>query len=134
MPIVTWKVYAWKHLQVPAWPPLTQELKALEEEKKRKAPSKQRRRTGADEATPAPPVPSGRRPTKVALVDWTAEDEADEAAGFVGGERRQRGGRKRRKVFQQGVSNVSAPDTHLHSDGSETCNVLILYLSVRLGQ
>ena len=58
-------------------------------------------------AAPSTPLPdvvpsesaslTARPPAKTTLADWTAEGEDNDINGFYGGEKRQRGGRKKRK-------------------------------------
>lgn len=58
-------------------------------------------------AAPSTPLPdvvppesasvTARPPSKTTLADWTAEGEDNDINGFYGGEKRQRGGRKKRK-------------------------------------
>lgn len=40
---------------------------------------------------------TARLPAKTTLADWTAEGEENDVNGFYGGEKRQRGGRKKRR-------------------------------------
>lgn len=46
-----------------------------------------------------------RPSAKTTLADWTAEGEENDVNGFYGGEKRQRGGRKKRKKAKE-VSHV----------------------------
>lgn len=49
-------------------------------------------------SNPSAPLPSLTRPAfKSTLADWTATGDGDDVNGFYAGEKRQRGGRKRRK-------------------------------------
>ena len=51
---------------------------------------------GNYEAGPDPPAATNRALAKTTLADWTADGDDNDANGFLG-ERRQRGGRKKRK-------------------------------------
>ena len=62
-------------------------------------------------AAPSTPLPdvvlsesasvTARPPAKTTLADWTAEGEDNDVNGFYGGEKRQRGGRKKRKKAKE---------------------------------
>ena len=45
----------------------------------------------------APAAPPPRAPPKTSLADWTGTGDDEDVNGFYGGEKRQRGGRKKRK-------------------------------------
>ena len=46
---------------------------------------------------PTPLVSANRAPPKTSLADWTGTGDDEDVNGFYGGEKRQRGGRKKRK-------------------------------------
>lgn len=50
------------------------------------------------------PVATAKAPVKTSLADWTADND-DDVNGFYGAEKRQRGGRKKRKKNKE--------DTHI---------------------
>ena len=53
--------------------------------------------TGSTEAATTPANESARSAVKTTLADWTATGDDDDVNGFYGAEKRQRGGRKKRK-------------------------------------
>ena len=73
----------------------------LSAQKAKAKPSVQRASIPAPSITPLDPLDSlnanARAPARTTLADWTADAEDNDVNGFYGGEKRQRGGRKKRK-------------------------------------
>ena len=56
-------------------------------------------------AQPTSLAPAARAPPKTSIADWTGTGDDEDVNGFYGGEKRQRGGRKKRKKNKE--------DTHI---------------------
>lgn len=67
----------------------------LSAQKQKPKPALPKTAPAASPSTPADAAPDAAPPVKSSLADWAADD--DDVNGFYAGEKRQRGGRKKRK-------------------------------------